>query len=184
MFDTTLFTFISLLGIAILFSYLLVFGNIGNTFNIDGNSYSYIDSPYWLGISKNNIYVIIGFQVLAAIGYIMWIIWLCTETNYGTSILRFRWVRSLLVSSFLLSSALWPFSAYYYLISPSLSRSLLCCSSLWISALSVILMLAGTFEADSPAYATIGILFLSTVVVLADGVGWSARCIQDSIYNH
>jgi len=183
MFDWTFFSFTSLLGIAIAFSYVLVFGNITDVFNFDGIVHSYIDSPYWFGMSRNNVYSLIVLQLLAAVGYIMWIIWVCTETNYGTSVLRFRWVRSLLVVLFLGFSTLWPFSAYYYMVSPSLGRSLLTCSCLWISSIAAILMVAGTFEANSPPYALVGILLLSNVVVLADGVGWSAKCIQHSLYS-
>ena len=68
------------------------------------------------------------------------------------------------------------------MLSPSLSRSLLTCSCLWISSIAVMLLVAGTFEADPPFYALVGILLLANVVVLADGVGWSSRCIQDSLY--
>jgi hypothetical protein len=182
MFDWTFFSFASLLGMAIAFSYVLVFGNITNSFNFDGIVYSYVDSPYWLGTSKNNIYSLIVFQLFAALGYTLWLFWACTETNYGTSILRFKWVRSLLIVLFLGSSVAWPYSAYYYMLSPSLSRSLLTCSCLWISSIAVTLLVAGTFEADPPFYALVGILLLANVVVLADGVGWSARCIQDALY--
>ena len=184
MFDWTFFSFASLLGISIAVSYVFVFGNVTNAFQFDGIVHSYVDSPYWLGVSKNNVYSIIVFQALAAIGYIMWLFWVCTETNYGTSILRFRWVRSLLIVLFLGFSTLWPFSAYYYIISPSLARSLLTCFCLWMASISVILMVAGTFEAESPPYALVGILLLANVVVIADGVGWSSRCIQHSLYGN
>ena len=184
MFDWTFFSFASLLGISIAVSYVFVFGNVTNAFQFDGIVHSYVDSPYWFGMSKNSVYSIIVFQGLAAIGYIMWLFWVCTETNYGTSILRFRWVRSLLIVLLLGSSTLWPFSAYYYIVSPSLARSLLTCFCLWIASISVILMVAGTFEADSPSYALVGILLLANVVVLADGVGWSAKCIQHSFYSN
>ena len=106
MFDWTFFSFASLLGISIAVSYVFVFGNVTNAFQFDGIVHSYVDSPYWFGMSKNSVYSIIVFQGLAAIGYIMWLFWVCTETNYGTSILRFRWVRSLLIVLLLGSSTL------------------------------------------------------------------------------
>lgn len=182
MIDWALFTFSTLIGLSIITSYIIVFGNVGNAFTIRNNVYSYVDSPYWFGISSSNIYAIIMLQVLAAIGYIAWFIWLCTETNFGTSILRFRAVRSLTMLGFLLGSVAWPYTAYYYMISPSFFRAICTCLCLWVAAFSVIFLVAGTFEADPPFYATLGILFLGNVVVLADGIGWSARCIQHSIY--
>ena len=183
MFDWSLFLISSLLGLSIGVSYALVLANVTNDFSFEGYVASYTESPYWLGLSKNNIYSIIVFQFLAAIGYIMWIFWLCFETEFGNSILRVRWVRSLLLSGFLLSSALWPYSAYYFMLSRTLTRSLICCSFLWFASICTILMLAGTFEANPPFYAIVGIQLFANVVVLADGIGWTATCIQNSLYS-
>tara|TARA_A100001015_G_scaffold237898_1_gene270619 strand:- start:6695 stop:7246 length:552 start_codon:yes stop_codon:yes gene_type:complete len=182
MFDWSLFLVSTLLGSSITISYFLVFTNVSNSFYFDGYVPSYIESPYWFGLSKNNVYVITSFQLLAALGYIMWIFWICFETDFGSSILRFRWTRSFTLTAFLLSSTLWPYAAYYYMLYRTIGRSILCCGCLWVASISVIIMLAGTFEANPPFYATLGILLLSNVVVLADGIGWSAICIQNALY--
>jgi hypothetical protein len=184
MFDWILFISVSLIGFGVLTSYFLVFGNVSNMFSLDdyGTTYSYITSPYWMGTSTNNVYSIIVFQLLAVVGYIVWLFWVCSETNFETSLLRYRWSRALIMSLNLIGSVLWPYTTYYYLLSPNLGRALLTCSTLWLSSVCVILMIAGTFEANAPPYATSGILILGTVVVLADGVGWASRCIQNALY--
>jgi len=183
MFDWLLFANSSVLGLSIIFSYVLVLGNITGTFSFENYVSSYLESPYWFNITRNNVVAIICFQVFAGVGYVLWLFWLCSETNFGTSILKYRWSRTLFITGFLVSSVLWPYAAYYYMLNPSFTRSIIACACLWSASLFVILMTAGTFEANPPAYATAGILLLATVVVMADGVGWSARCIQDSIYN-
>lgn len=183
MFDWTLFTFVSFLGAGILASYVLVFGNINNAFTINNNtSYNYFNSPYWIGTSISNVYTITVFQGFAGVGYVVWLLWICSESNFELSILRFRWSRALILSLNLIGSILWPYATYYYMLSPTLGRAILSCSTLWLSSVCVILMIAGTFEANAPFYATAGVLMLGTVVILADGIGWSARCIQNAIY--
>ena len=138
---------------------------------------------YWLGLPRPTIIAISFLQGLAAIGYLVWFFWLLQEGDrIQNSILSSRWNRTLLVSGFLLASVVWPYLAYYHQLSPiSTRRAVLASLPLWIAALCVILLIGGTFEAKAPAHATIGILFLGMIVVLADGVGWTAACIKQSL---
>jgi hypothetical protein len=53
--------------------YAIVLANVGNAFPMSGN-HSYLDSPYWLGLKRSNTTVLTGLQVLATIGYIVWLV--------------------------------------------------------------------------------------------------------------
>ena len=64
----------------------------------------------------------------------------------------------------------------------TLLKSLLCCSGLFIAAISGILLQAGSFEANNiTPLALAGITLFNTTVVLNDGIGWSARLLYQTI---
>ena len=174
-----------LVGASVLTSYGMVLGNIGNIFPLENvDSYSYFTSPYWLGANSESIRALVVLQILAAFGYVVWVLWL-TSTNtvitYG--VLQSPFIRFVLIQSFLLSSLAWPFTAYYFMRQQTLMRSIIACVPLWGAALSVIVLIGGTFEAKAPAVPTLGILALGTVVVLADGVGWCALALYPTIHS-
>ena len=169
-------------GAGILISYAMVLMNSFGGFELPTASSSYIDSPYWLGADRGAIIAIVGFQLLAAAGYVMWIVWITLHGgSIENSILEARIARLLLLHGFLLASLAWPFTAYYYMLSPTTGRAILTSAPLWVAAGCVIVLIGGTFEAGAPWYAVVGILMLGTVVVLADGVGWSAMAIKRSL---
>ena len=177
-----LFWIQTLFGMAIMTSYGIVLANIGNGFPLDGlSSKSYIESPYWLGMQRDTIIGIVVLQLLAAIGYLVWFFWLInTEVSIG--LLRYNWIKTLQIVAFLLSSTIWPYTAYIYMLKPtSVTRAIISSSFLWMAACSVIFMIGTTFEARAPVAPTLGILLLGNVVVLADGVGWSALAIYNSL---
>ena len=171
-----------LFGVAIMTSYGLVLVNVGNNFPIDGLvSTSYIESPYWLGMQRGTIVGIIVMQILAAIGYFVWFFWLI-NTEVFIGLLRYNWIKTLQIVILLLSSTIWPYTAYLYMLKPtSVTRAIVSSSFLWMAAFSVILMIGTTFEARAPVAPTLGILFLGNVVILVDGIGWSAIAIYNSL---
>lgn len=171
-------------GAAILTSYALAIGNVGNLFKpVPGEEEAqgnYFASPFWLGISQQSAKALSGLQLMAAIGFIVLILWRAlAEQQPSTGILRKLPVFTIVVVTFLMASLAWPYLARWALTSPSPISVGLCVTSLIVAALSVILMIADTFEAgkEAPWYALAGALFLGLVVVLADGVGWSAALI-------
>jgi hypothetical protein len=177
-----LFIIQGLFGLALITSYGVVLVNLGGGFPLDGLvSTSYIDSPYWLGMPKDTIVGIVVLQILAAIGYLIWFFWLI-NTEISIGLLRYNWIKTLQIVVFLLSSVIWPYTAYIYMLRPtSVTRAIISSSFLWLAACSVIFMIGTTFEARAPVAPTLGILFLGNVVILADGIGWSALAIYNSL---
>lgn len=178
-----LYLMVTFFGAATLGSYVVVLGNVNNAFPIDNvDSFHYLRSPYWLDTPRDTVLVLVAFQGLAAVGFLMWFAWIA-HADITASALRLPWVRVLLLMSFLMASLMWPFAAYAQLIRPaSTTRALISSSCLWVAAVSVIAMIGLTFEARAPPLPTAGVLLLGNAVVLMDGVGWSAMAIYRSLY--
>lgn len=182
----------SLVGVAVLFNYAIVLFNAFGDFPLPSNvpqSVSYFESPYWLNLPRSSVTVIVAFQALAAVGYIMWYVSIVMERPTTGLLADMRWlVASTLL--FLVPSAVWPFSAFYLLRNTSsVTNAVASSACLWLAATGIMLMVGGTFEdkRESPI-ALLGILLTSLVVVIADGVGWSALAIygtvHDTLYPH
>ena len=168
-------------GLAILISYVLVLGNALGTFPLDAHSGDYFSSPYWLGLPRSTGIALTVLQLMAACGYAVWLFWIASAPPLETSLLKTRTVRLFLTHTFLIASVLWPYAVYYFFQDRSMARAIMACVPLWIASIAVILLVGGTFEAAAPPLPTLGILFLALVVVLVDGVGWSAACIKQSV---
>ena len=81
----------------------------------------------------------------------------------------------LTIAIFFISAALWPYTTYY-------NKVWLTVIVLIITAISCILLLAGSVEETNPRwYVFLGFLFLCATTVLGDGVVWSANYIKKSI---
>lgn len=178
-----LFLMTTLFGVAIGTSYVVVLGNVGGFFDVpDATTYNYFGSPYWLGTRREVIGVLVVFQLLAAGGFLAWMYWLIVHPP-SSGILQYSgWQVGSLVA-FLLGSVLWPIATFAYLHSRTLGRAIGACAPLWLAAAGIIVAVAGTFECrNAKPYAMVGILLTSLVVVIADGVGWSAMAIYDAIH--
>jgi len=179
--------FSSLLGAAVLGSYVVVLGNVGDRFPLPparapANATTYFDNPYWLGVPTDAAAGVTALQLAAAAGYVTWFVWLVTSP-VDTGLLQGAGARVALLGGFLLGSTLWPYAAHAQLCHPgSVGRALVSCLCLWVAAVCVILLIGGTFEARAPAAPTVGILLLGQVVVLADGVGWTAVALHGALY--
>ena len=181
---------ISILGIAVLLSYYIVFNS---------NSESYFDSKYWLGIPDNVKTGIIIFQIIAGISYMIWIYLMFTYPP-KTGILSYDILGTkgltILISLFLISSMLWPFTLQYINFDNlSVQQALITNSTIWVASFAASLLLAGTFEdmsgLNNPNFENnsminyikfITILFFCIVVILLDGIGWSSILLYKSIY--
>jgi len=147
----------------------------------------YINSKFWLGIPQNVITALIPLQILAAVGGLIWYISI-RENPPDIGLLSYNIfnnpVYDILVFFFLLGSILWPISLMQHELieNKTLLKSLLCCSGLFIAAISGILLQAGSFEANNiTPLALAGITLFNTTVVLNDGIGWSARLLYQTI---
>lgn len=175
---------VALGGAAVLGSYVAAVGNVGNHFTPvpgEATSKSYLDSPFWLGVPTSTTRAVTGAQILAAGGFLALVssrLFDGSVRSPTTGLLRWLPSFTLVVALLIAASTAWPYLARRALHSPSASSVAACVVSLVLAALAVILLVADTFESDTaPWYATLGALLLGLVVVLADGVGWSARLI-------
>ena len=157
-----------ILGIGVLISYY---------FFIPKQNSSYIDNIYWLGIPKNIVTVLIVFQILALIGFIISIgYWMKNPPKSGVMSYKVFGLDMLFVTLlfFFISASLWAISLKYNL-------KYLTVISLIITAISSILLLAGSIEEKNPKIITvIGLLFLCITTVLSDGVLWNAKFITQN----
>lgn len=185
--STTLLLSTGISGAFVLLSYAVVLADVVGMFPLPVSEYAptsgYLDSHYWLNMPRDTIVGIIVMQVLAGIGFVIWVFWLAGKEDYviEDSLLSTLEVRITIIQVFLWASTAWPFFTHYFMLQRTLARAILASIPLWIAATAIILLIGGTFEARAPALPTLSILFLGNVVVLADGVGWAAVCIKGSL---
>ena len=173
-----------LVGALVAVSYLVVlFDNAGLFPLPSAAGTSFFSSPYWLGMPSDTVTVLVLLQMLAAIGALLWFIWLVTtpEKQFENTILSTETNRIFILQLFLWSSTAWPFTAYLYLNEKSTTNAVLACTPLWLAAVAVALMIGATFESNAPPVALLAALFLGLVVVLCDGVGWAFLCFRNSV---
>lgn len=163
-------------------SYAIVLFDALGDFPVPQAVGSYFESPYWLGLHRNSTVSIAVFQLLAAVGYLVWQWSLVVERPTRGLLVDLRWL--LFANTlFLLPSVLWPLAAHRLLQDEtSLAWAVASSACLWTAAAGLLMLIGGTFEdnRESPQ-ALIGLLFTSTVVVVADGAGWSALAIHRAV---
>ena len=171
-----------LLGAVVIISYIVVIANALGTFPLAVASSSYFESPYWVGISPSSAKALTSLQALGALGYIAWLAWI-GGAPVKQGILASNTTLFAILLMILLAAAAWPFATYRALQSPTALRAVLACVPLWITAIGTVLAIAGTFEANGPVYAQLGILAFGLVTILVDGIGWSAALIYRTVHN-
>lgn len=170
---------------AIVWAYVVVLFDALGAFPLTNHTArsGYLDSPYWLGMARTTTTFVAVLQVFAACGFVAWQISLVLDPPSRGLLADTRFLIAF-TALFLVSSAAWPFAAYRVVEHPrSLPWALVASSTLWSAAAGVLALVGGTFEdrRASPV-ALVGILCLAVVVVLADGVGWSAVAIRRALY--
>lgn len=133
---------------------------------------------HWLGIPNGTRYMFYALQLLAAVGFVTFILHYCTNTTeYQQGLFSYgKAVVPSLVGVLLLSSIGWSIGTVQHMRNPSKATAALVSGSLIVTALCSLLLLAGQLETQDPAwYASLGLLLFCLVTVLGDGVGWNAR---------
>ena len=159
-------------GILVLLSYYLVFKD---------SKTSYLDSKYWLGQPKSVVKVFFILQLLAVIGFFLFMGtpkgWLFGDAPNG-GILGNKIVFAVVLAIFFISSASWAFLAKKGLNGSKIA-AIGCVTSLIISAICAILFVAGAVEEDkSRWYVVLGTILFAITIVLSDGVAWNAKFIK------
>jgi len=156
--------FTTLLGV--LLSYTLVFRKKNG----------YIKHPLWLGMDVSLVKCIVILQLFAAIGFVMALLrWMIVPPSRGI-LAKFNGLFITLLL-FSISANIWPWAVLY-------KHHFLVVSSLCLTAIASIILLAGSIEdsktpmgGETSWLITLGLLFLSLVTVLVDGVLWNAMYI-------
>jgi len=163
--ETLQLTLLAFIGLIVLITYYF--------YLIKNSKFNYINHPFWFGIPPNIVKILIVFQIFAVIGFLTTIIsWLIYPPTKGIMIGNNLFY---VLFIFLISAVIWPIATYHKI-------HWLVILSLIITAISSILLLAGTIEEKKDHikwYKVLGMLFLCLVTVLADGVLWNANYIKN-----
>ena len=162
--ETLQLVVLSLLSIVVLSSYYF--------YLIKDSTTGYINHPFWFGMSPTIIKMLMVFQAFAIIGFLTTIInWIQYPPKEGIMHDNNLFYT---ISLFLISAAIWPVATQYKI-------HFLAISSIILTAIASILLLAGTVEErkeDIKWYKILGMLLLCIVTVLVDGVLWNANYIK------
>lgn len=149
-----------------------------------GEAQVYRESRYWLGLDPSSVDWLVPLQATAGIGFLVFLAYASgavdgRRPNRGLLSYADGHGLAIAVAVFSLASVAWPLATRFYLDDgpPTVTRALLPASSLVAAAASAIAMTAGAFEANLPGPALVAVLLFSTVVVMADAVGWNARLL-------
>lgn len=158
---------LSILGIFVLYAYYIYLRRPDT-----GKNTNYFTNYFWFGINENIVKILTFFQLFAIIGFLIAVIsWIKTPPKGGI-MEKYLFIT---IFIFLFSALLWPYAV-------NKKIHWLVVFSLIITAISSILMFAGSIEEDNPrTIIVIGLLFLCIITVLGDAVLWNANYIKKQI---
>ena len=133
-------------------------------------NHAYMTHPLWLGAPAALIRALVGLQLLAAVAYVAWICVVELDGSRQAVPARVYLFNGL----FLVSQAVWPHAARLLLSHASTATAVLASLPLWASAVGVGGLLGGSL--DDPVQTGL-LAVLAVLVILVDGVGWTARAI-------
>jgi len=152
---------LSIFGILVIICYFIFLKSKQKT--------TYFTTPFWFGIPTNIVKFLTIFQILAAIGFLIAIISWIKKPPQGGIMEKYLFPNLLL---FFVSAIVWPIAVNKNII-------WLTVLSLILTAVSSILLLAGSIEEKNPrVHIVISLLFLCIVTVLGDAVIWNANYIK------
>lgn len=155
-----------------------------------GEAGTYTASRFWVGIPQKTAAALVPLQVAAAVGFLLFVVPITgmvegQQPRRGLlTYMRGGYAAAAIFAVFFASSSAWPYAARIYLDAHESGdarwwQAALPVAALSAAALSAIAMVAGSFEADMPAYSCVGVVVFASVVVLADAVGWNAKLLHD-----
>jgi hypothetical protein len=152
-------------GIGVIASYIWVFSK---------NKGNYVTHEYWYGLDESVVKLLIFFQVLAAIGFLMAILtWIIAPPVGGVLDPWYALPTTLLF--FFITAIIWPFATHFEI-------EWLVVLSLIGTAICTIVLLAGSVEENNPRWwVVLGLMLLSIVTVLSDAIIWNANYIRNVI---
>ena len=133
---------------------------------------TYFTSPFWFGIPTIIVKFLTILQILAAIGFLIAIISWIKNPPQGGIMEKYLFTNLLL---FFVSAIIWPIAVNKNIV-------WLTVLSLILTAISSILLLAGSIEESKPRiHIVVSLIFLCIVTVLGDAVIWNANYIKKRI---
>ena len=160
---------IIILGIILLFSYY-------NTFN---GQKSYFKSLFWLNLPKKTIKTLTIHQILAIIGFFIFIIsWVIVEPPTNGIFVN-KNILTILLILFFCGSICWCFCVKKSFTSSKNIFKILTVFSLILVAISTAIMLIGSItERHIRWYIILGLSWLSLTTIISDSIMWNARFIE------
>ena len=157
------------MGILVLLSYVYIFGKKCKN--------NYLKHPFWIGIPKSTIKVLIPMQLLAVCGFLLGVGSWIKDPPEGGVMGNNRYAFPSVLALFLVSSAIWPIATYR-------KKHWLVVGSLLTAASASALLLAGSVEErNSRWWITVSFIALSIVTVVNDGILWNAKYIHTLVHN-
>ena len=167
MLDVSKIVILAIAGLLVLVSYYIVF------FKLYKSTKSYMTHDFWFGIDTTVVKMLMFFQILAVIGFLMCVIPLVIDIPKSGVLSEYLFA---VILTFFISAIIWPFATYY-------KMHVLVVVSLLFTAFASILLLAGSIEDTKPKwYIVLGALLLCNVTVLGDGVLWNANYIYKLLH--
>lgn len=138
---------------------------------------------YWLGFPKECRIVFYVLQVLAAVGFVTFVVSYLRDGNFTQGLFSYHpAIVPIIVTIMLAACFAWGLAVVAYMNRKTASAGKwlkwVCVVALVVTAVCAMLLLAGNAESESPKwYALLGLLCFALVTVLGDGVAWNARFI-------
>lgn len=133
----------------------------------------YKNYDYWFGISKPSKTMFYVFWVLAALGFLWYVLSLLLwPLNDAKGLLSYKpWIRPLLLAAILVFSAAWSVLVWKRVAKAWVVGALV------LVAVATILLLAGEAETDAPWHRVLGLMSFAATTVLIDPIQWSAKYV-------
>ena len=158
-------TIVAFLGLGILLSYYPIVKTQGKPHD------------YWVGMPRNTRILLHVFQILAAIGFLVYV----GDLLFGRKqlpkkgIFKNQYALPILITGILVFSLAWSFLVVHYFKTGNLK--IMVVLSLVLTAICSILLLAGEFENEGKWYTVLSLIVFNVVTVLCDAIGWNSKFI-------
>ena len=151
-------------GLAVLASYVLIVKD-------------YKNHDYWVGIPESSKRLFYVFWLLAAIGFVWYIVSQVVFPSQDKAGLfsHGSWIRPTIIGVILLCSLLW--SIFVYMAFNKQWSKVWTSLVLVIVGLFTLLLLAGEAEAQAPWHRILGLMLFAMTTVLIDPVMWNSKFI-------